>query len=61
MILLTCGILSIFRYKKSEVNIQMKTEAWVSKTEEVAEHSYKKKLWKNCKPTIVTTLIMKTY
>ena len=30
MILLTCGILGIFRYKKSEVNIQMKTEAWVS-------------------------------
>ena len=24
MILLTCGILGIFRYKKSEVNIQMK-------------------------------------
>ena len=28
--LLTCGILGIFCYKNSEVNIQMKTEARVS-------------------------------
>ena len=30
MIILACGILGIVCYKKSEVNIQIKTESWVS-------------------------------
>ena len=42
MILLTCGILSIFRYKKSEVNIQISTEATQAK--KLANFNKKKSL-----------------